>query len=64
MTDRVQNEHSFWPETKDRTLEELEEVFSAPNPVKKSLEKRDTKTVMQTLGVNHTENLFATKAIP
>ncbi|KAK1757771.1 C6 zinc finger domain-containing protein [Echria macrotheca] len=30
----------FFPETKDRTLEELEEVFSAPNPVKKSLEKR------------------------
>ncbi|KAJ5910728.1 uncharacterized protein N7473_000031 [Penicillium subrubescens] len=36
----------FWfPETKERTLEVLEEVFSAPNPVKKSLERRDISTV-------------------
>ncbi|KAJ6118998.1 hypothetical protein N7471_013618 [Penicillium samsonianum] len=50
----------FWfPETKERTLEELEEVFSAPNPVKKSLEKRDITTVLRTLEVaddNHTRN--------
>lgn len=42
----------FWPETKDRTLEELAEVFEAPNPVKKSLEKRSAATVMNTLHVN------------
>ncbi|KAF3386839.1 Lactose permease [Penicillium rolfsii] len=42
----------FWfPETKERTLEELEEVFSAPNPVKKSLERRDISTVLRTLEV-------------
>ncbi|EFX04227.1 major facilitator superfamily transporter lactose [Grosmannia clavigera kw1407] len=41
----------YFPETKDRTLEELEEVFSAPNPVKKSLEKRDVHTVLNTLQV-------------
>ncbi|EHL01726.1 putative Lactose permease [Glarea lozoyensis 74030] len=35
----------FFVETKDRTLEELDEVFSAPNPVKKSLEKRKTISV-------------------
>ncbi|KAJ5832531.1 hypothetical protein N7474_000842 [Penicillium riverlandense] len=43
----------FWfPETKDRTLEELEEVFAAPNPVKKSLEKRNITTVLQTLEIS------------
>ncbi|KAF6809825.1 MFS monosaccharide transporter [Colletotrichum sojae] len=42
----------FWPETKDRTLEELEEVFSAPNPVKKSLEKRSAQTVLNTMNVD------------
>ncbi|KAJ5687652.1 Major facilitator superfamily domain general substrate transporter [Penicillium majusculum] len=36
----------FWPETKGRTLEELEEVFSAPNPVKKSLEPRPLGTYL------------------
>ncbi|KAM5369401.1 hypothetical protein ACJZ2D_009015 [Fusarium nematophilum] len=41
----------LWPETKDRTLEELSEVFEAPNPVKKSLEKRNAQTVMNTLNV-------------
>jgi hypothetical protein len=41
----------FWfVETKDRTLEELDEVFSAPNPVKKSLEKRSVNTVAATVG--------------
>jgi len=39
----------YFPETKDRTLEELAEVFEAPNPVKKSLEKRNATTVMNTL---------------
>ncbi|KIN03288.1 hypothetical protein OIDMADRAFT_53085 [Oidiodendron maius Zn] len=39
----------FWPETKNRTLEELEEVFSAPNPVKRSLIHRDANTVLSTL---------------
>ncbi|KAH8588133.1 lactose permease [Bisporella sp. PMI_857] len=41
----------FFPETKQRTLEELDEVFEAKNPVKKSLEKRSTLTVLNTLGV-------------
>lgn len=42
----------YWPETKDRTLEELSEVFEAKNPVKKSLEKRDAATVLNTLDVD------------
>lgn len=42
----------FFPETKDRTLEELEEVFSSKNPVKKSLEKRSAQTVLNTLEVS------------
>jgi len=29
----------YFPETKGRTLEELDEIFQSPNPVKKSLEK-------------------------
>ncbi|CEJ80033.1 Putative General substrate transporter [[Torrubiella] hemipterigena] len=49
----------FWPETKDRTLEELSEVFEAPNPVKKSLEKRSAQTVLNTVGVRHSEKLPA-----
>lgn len=44
----------YFPETKDRTLEELSEVFEAPNPVKKSLEKRNITTVMNTI---HAEDL-------
>ncbi|KAJ9151660.1 Sugar transporter-like protein [Coniochaeta hoffmannii] len=47
----------YFPETKDRTLEELEEVFSARNPVKKSLEKRSAQTVLNTVGVSHDEKL-------
>lgn len=47
----------YFPETKDRTLEELEEVFSAPNPVKKSLEKRSAQTVLNTVGVSHDDKL-------
>ncbi|KAM0227122.1 hypothetical protein ACHAPO_011801 [Fusarium lateritium] len=43
----------FFPETKDRTLEELSEVFDAPNPVTKSLEPRSEETVRATMG--HTE---------
>jgi sugar porter (SP) family MFS transporter len=43
----------FFPETKDRTLEELDEVFAAPNPVKKSLEKRSAQTVLNTVGITH-----------
>jgi sugar porter (SP) family MFS transporter len=39
----------FFPETKERTLEELSEVFEAPNPVKKSLQKRNAQTVINTL---------------
>jgi len=41
----------YFPETKNRTLEELSEVFDAPNPVKKSLEKRSVTTVLNTLHV-------------
>ncbi|KAL2877645.1 hypothetical protein SGCOL_007175 [Colletotrichum sp. CLE4] len=41
----------FFPETNHRTLEELEEVFSAPNPVKKSLEPRTASTVLETMKV-------------
>ncbi|KAK5995400.1 Lactose permease [Cladobotryum mycophilum] len=37
----------YFPETKNRTLEELNEVFEAPNPVKKSLEKRSTATIVR-----------------
>lgn len=45
----------FFPETKDRTLEELSEVFEAPNPVKKSLEKRSAQTVANTVNGNMSE---------
>ncbi|KAL1893482.1 hypothetical protein Sste5346_006310 [Sporothrix stenoceras] len=38
-----------WPETAGRTLEELSEVFSAPNPVKKSLQAKDMQTVFNTM---------------
>ena len=41
----------FWPETKDRTLEELDEVFQAPNPVKRSLQPKDLRTVLNTLNI-------------
>ncbi|KAH6889771.1 general substrate transporter [Thelonectria olida] len=47
----------YFPETKDRTLEELSEVFEAPNPVKKSLEKRSAQTVMNTLNATDIEKL-------
>ena len=41
----------FFVETKGRTLEELNEVFEAPNPVKRSLEKPDTETVARTVAM-------------
>lgn len=47
----------FWPETKDRTLEELDEVFQAHNPVKKSLEKRSAHTVLNTLNANNEKTM-------
>jgi MFS family permease len=49
----------YFPVTKDRTLEELEEVFSAPNPVKKSLKKRSAAIVMGTLHVDDADEKFA-----
>ncbi|KAF3393652.1 Lactose permease [Talaromyces pinophilus] len=39
----------FFVETKERTLEEMMEIFEAPNPVKKSLEKRSPQTVEHTI---------------
>lgn len=49
----------FFPETKDRTLEELTEVFEAKDPVKKSLEKRDAQTIMATMNVTADSKLEA-----
>tara|TARA_R110002060_G_scaffold20312_3_gene27644 strand:- start:1852 stop:2004 length:153 start_codon:yes stop_codon:yes gene_type:complete len=43
----------FFPETKERTLEELDEVFEARNPVTKSLEKRGTATVLNAIGADN-----------
>lgn len=42
----------FFPETNHRTLEELEEVFAAPHPVKKSLEPRSASTVLDTMKIS------------
>ncbi|KAK3935844.1 general substrate transporter [Diplogelasinospora grovesii] len=39
----------FWPETRGRTLEELQEVFEAKDPVKKSLEPKTIQTVIATI---------------
>ncbi|KAJ5995552.1 lactose permease [Penicillium waksmanii] len=39
----------FFAETKDRTLEEMNEIFEAKNPVKKSLEKPNIQTVSNTI---------------
>ncbi|GFF96059.1 lactose permease [Aspergillus lentulus] len=44
--------YMFLPETKDRTLEELEEVFQASRPVKRSLEPRSSQTVLNTVHVD------------
>lgn len=45
----------YFPETKGRTLEELHEVFDAPNPVKKSLEPMNAETIMATMQVQVTK---------
>lgn len=47
----------LFPETKERTLEELAEVFEAPNPVKKSLERRTAATILNTLHVEGAEKI-------
>ncbi len=39
--------YRYWPETRDRTLEELDEVFAADNPVTKSLEPRNTTATVR-----------------
>jgi len=39
----------FFPETAGRTLEEMQEIFDDPHPVKKSLEKRSASTVVNTI---------------
>ncbi|KAH0834381.1 Lactose permease [Fonsecaea pedrosoi] len=36
----------FFPETKGRTLEEINEIFNDPHPVKKSLERKDATGVL------------------
>jgi sugar porter (SP) family MFS transporter len=41
----------FWPETKGRTLEELDELFQAPDPVKESLKPRQVRTVLNALNM-------------
>ncbi|OBT96818.1 hypothetical protein VE01_04067 [Pseudogymnoascus verrucosus] len=48
----------FFPETKERTLEELSEVFEAKNPVKKSLEKRGANTLLHTMRVEDPAKLM------
>ncbi|KAH6676855.1 putative MFS monosaccharide transporter [Plectosphaerella plurivora] len=39
----------FFPETKNRTLEEINEIFEDPKPVQKSLEKRTQETVLNAM---------------
>ena len=39
----------FFLETKDRILEELVEVFDSDDPVKKSLEPRNTESVLRNI---------------
>ncbi|KAK1996927.1 general substrate transporter [Colletotrichum falcatum] len=48
----------LFPETNHRTLEELEEVFSAPNPVKKSLQPRSASTVLETMKITDDEKHY------
>jgi MFS family permease len=43
----------YFVETKNRTLEELNEVFNDPNPVKKSLEKRNAETIEHAIEAKH-----------
>lgn len=47
----------FFPETKDRTLEELSEVFDAPNPVTKSLEPRTAHTMMVAMNAHSSKTV-------
>ena len=49
----------FFPETNHRTLEELDEVFSAKNPVKKSLEQRSAQTVLNTMNLQNEKEAWA-----
>ncbi|KAJ0301553.1 hypothetical protein COL922a_013925 [Colletotrichum nupharicola] len=39
----------FFPETKGRTLEEINEIFENPKPVKKSLQLQSSENVLQTV---------------
>ncbi|KAI5208419.1 general substrate transporter [Aureobasidium subglaciale] len=48
----------FFPETRNRTLEELDDIFEAPNPVKKSLEKKQV-IVSEQHGVAVIEKVLA-----
>ncbi|KAH9209366.1 sugar transporter [Leptodontidium sp. 2 PMI_412] len=48
----------FWPETKDRTLEELDEWFQAPHPVTKILEPRGMSIVFNTLNIETKHSKF------
>lgn len=48
----------FYPATKDGTLEELDEVFQAPNPVKKSPQSKYIRTVLDTLNVAEKSDAF------
>ena len=41
----------FWPAAKDWMLESLDEVFQAPNPVKKSLDSKINHTVLEGLNI-------------
>lgn len=46
----------LFPEAKGCTLEEMDEIFNAPNPVAKSLEKRGSDTVLNTVGIDNGEH--------
>lgn len=46
----------LFPETKGRTLEEMDEIFDAPNPVAKSLETRGSNTILNRLGIGDGEH--------
>lgn len=47
----------LFPETKERTLEEMDEIFNVPNPVAKGLEKRSTGIILNTLGIGDGEHV-------
>lgn len=46
----------FIPETKNRTLEELDDIFNSPNPTKASLEKKK-------LALDQEANIVAVEAV-